>query len=109
MTAAGAGDLVGVVQSFGPQSGWRPTGPPIPLGGDATPDYQAQIFATAMGDRAALVVAEWGEAGSAELGEIVYCAVRDAEGLVLEEVGRNPMKETAGEQSCPRDDDGHCA
>ena len=67
------------------------------------------MFGTAAADRAAVVVAEWGEPGSPNLGPIVYCAVRGADGRVLEEVGEHPLGGPDGDRSCPSDDDGHCA
>jgi hypothetical protein len=55
------------------------------------PDYQAQVFEHADPSRMALVIAEWGSPDSVELGPIVYCTVRAADGTVVEEVGKNPL------------------
>jgi hypothetical protein len=81
-----------IVRNFGPGSGWQPAGPPVAL--QATrrdPAFQAQLFASSEDDgEVALVIAEWGDPDSPDLGSPVYCSVHDADGHVVEEVGIRP-------------------
>jgi hypothetical protein len=73
-------------------NGWVAAAPPVVVAtGRQAPDYQAQVFEHAQPRRMALVIAEWGQADSPELGPIVYCTVRAPDGTVVEEVGRNPL------------------
>jgi hypothetical protein len=93
-----------ISSTFGVGSGWERDAPPIPLWitNEDTPDYQAQLFRSADGEQYALVVAEWGEPSSQELGPVVYCAIRDADGRTLEEIGTLPREAAPAE---PPDDD----
>jgi hypothetical protein len=79
--------------SAGFRSGnWAVSGPPVVVVvRRGEPDYQAQVFEHADPSRMALVIAEWGSPDSVELGPIVYCTVRAADGTVVEEVGKNPL------------------
>jgi hypothetical protein len=81
-----------VTRAFRPGNGWHVLSPPVPLwlSGDGAPDYQAQFFEATEGDQAAVVVAEWGDPESPELGPVVYCAIRDGHGQAVEEVGAPP-------------------
>jgi hypothetical protein len=71
---------------------WERSGPPVVVATrTGAPDYQAQVFEHAEPSQMALVIAEWGEPDSMELGAIVYCTVRAPDGTVVEEVGKNPL------------------
>jgi hypothetical protein len=70
---------------------WELSGPPVVVATRNTPDYQAQVFEHNEPSQMALVIAEWGAPDSMELGAIVYCTVRAADGTVVEEIGRNPL------------------
>jgi hypothetical protein len=58
---------------------------------DEGPAYQAQVFESSQGDRMALVIAEFGDPRSPDLGAIVYCTVRNGRGEAVEETGTNPL------------------
>jgi hypothetical protein len=99
-----------IVRNFGPGSGWQPAGPPVPLqpGGERDRAFQAQLFASSRRDgEVALVIAEWGDPDSDELGAPVYCSVHDAEGHVVEEVGTRPAGPGGPPSTC--ESDGDCA
>jgi hypothetical protein len=76
------------------------TEPPIPfsLGDDSHPQYQAHVFTSSAS--MALVIAEWGDPASEDLGPIVYCAIRDGGGAPVEEVGTNPLTARATSWPC---------
>jgi len=95
-----------VIRNFSPEHGWA-AGPAVPLTltDPEQPDYQAQLFQSDRDGRTALVIAEWGDPDSTELGAVVYCAVRDREGHVLEEVGRNPLEPPGDQAACNDPDD----
>ena len=80
---------------------------PLTLSDPEQPDYQAQLFESGADGRTALIIAEWGDPDSTELGSLVYCAVRDREGRVLEEVGRNPLGSGGVRSGC--NDPDECA
>ena len=61
------------------------------------PAHQTQFLAE-VGDlgepsRIAIIIAEWGDASSDELGGVVYCGIISRKDGVLEEVGENPLEE----------------
>ena len=93
-----------ISRNFGPGSGWQLAAPPVPLlteeGG--LPKYQAHVLESPQESRVALIIAEWGDPQSPRLGPVVYCAVRSAEGSVVEELGRNPLKVTTVPTMCPQ-------
>ena len=91
-----------VLETFGPESGWALAAPPVPLlpGDNGTPAYQAVVFESREESRMTLIIAEWGDAASPDLGQLVYCTIHDCDGRVLDEAGRNPLEATADPQSC---------
>jgi hypothetical protein len=80
-------------RNFGDVAKWALAAPPVLLFSqeEQAPAYQAQVFQSSQGDRMALVIAEFGDPRSPELGEIVYCTVRNPRGETVEETGTNPL------------------
>jgi hypothetical protein len=81
-------------RNFAPGTGWVLAAAPVAfsLGDGRVPEYQAHVLESRGEQRTALIIAEWGKPDSSELGRVVYCTVRDAEGGAVEELGTNPLE-----------------
>jgi len=82
-----------VLRNFAPGTGWALVRPPVPFSirEEGRPEYQAHVLQSRREARTAVIIAEWGDPGSPNLGPIVYCAVLDARGDAVEEIGTNPL------------------
>jgi hypothetical protein len=82
-----------LLKTFGDGARWALAAPPVVVftQADEGPAYQAQIFESSQGDRMALVIAEFGDPRSPDLGPVVYCTVRNPRGEAVEETGTNPL------------------
>jgi hypothetical protein len=81
-------------RNFAPGTGWVLAAPPVAFSvrEGRVPEYQAHMLESRAEQRTALIIAEWGNPRSPELGPVVYCAVRDAQGGAVEELGTNPLE-----------------
>jgi hypothetical protein len=81
-------------RNFGDGAKWALAAPPVLVFSqeDQKPAYQAQVFESSQGDRMALVIAEFGDPRSPDLGAVVYCTVRNPQGEAVEETGTNPLE-----------------
>ena len=91
-------------RNFAPGTGWALAAPPVAFSvrERRIPEYQAHVLESRAEQRTALIIAEWGNPQSPELGPVVYCTVRDAEGDAVEELGTNPLEAQVGPQPCPQ-------
>lgn len=91
-------------QNFTPGTGWALAAPPVAFSTRESriPEYQAHVLESRAEQRTALIIAKWGNPQSPELGPVVYCTVRDADGDSVEELGTNPLEAQVSPRPCPQ-------